>query len=116
MEIDDALPRRIPDLFAGRTVLVAGMYRGPLPSVLKVTGHVGQRSIVLEIPVDSAERHISRPGIPAVWARKRISELIRRAAIDPSSDVLALGRQLSVEHRIASPFASFIIVDTKSGN
>ena len=116
MEIDEALPRLIPDLCTDRSVLVTGRYRGTLPPTIHISGHAGQSRIAVEIPVNGKEPQIARPGIPIVWARKRISELIRQAMIDPTVDVLSLGKRLSVEHRIISPFASFVIVDTKSGN
>lgn len=116
MEIDEALPRLIPDLFTDRSVLVTGKYRGTLPPTIHISGHAGQSRIAVEIPVNSKEPQIARPGIPIVWARKHISELIRQAIIDPTTDILSLGKQLSVEHCIVSPFASFVIVDTKSGD
>lgn len=103
-------PLRIPDLYAGEPIVVAGSLEGERngPVAIDVVGRVagGPWSASVEaMPASSA-------GIAALWARRKIEFLI-------DSRVQGVGEPLirsavidtALEHHLVSPYTSLVAVD-----
>jgi len=112
MRVTDVYPRRIPDLFVGRPVILTGRFNGQRSTTIRVTGKVGDLTQEIAIPValdDSAAAHL---GIACVWARKKIEDMANQATYDSNSDLPGQIKQVALEYSLMSAYTAFVAVDS----
>jgi Ca-activated chloride channel family protein len=116
LAVTDTVPARVPDLFAGQPLVVAGHYQAPGRATVTVHGQQAGRAVSFQVPVDlpaHAPAHPSpaHPSIGRVWARARMAELeralVRRA--DPALEAQILA--LALQHQLMSRYTAFVAVD-----
>jgi Ca-activated chloride channel family protein len=107
--VSDVYPARLPDLFAGRPIIVTGKFAGRLGAV-SVRGRLGTEPVSLDLgePRDSRQ-----PALRNLWARLKIEDLSRRQnwAGDPGGDFAQAIRATALEHGLMSAYTSFVAVD-----
>ncbi|MHC4996952.1 MAG: VIT domain-containing protein, partial [Planctomycetota bacterium] len=114
LRVTDVFPRRIPDLFAGRPVVLTGRFSGALNGRVTVEGRAGHDTVVdvIEAEPDDPGSH---PGIAAVWARAQIRDLARRGLrTDDPEGVEDQITQLALGHNLMSQYTAFVAVDSLS--
>ena len=111
MVVSDTYPSRLPDLFVGRPLVVAGKFRGE-PTSVTVSGTVGgaRRAFIVEV----AEAGSAGPSLAKVWARTNIAELTDRQATagDPHGELRHAIKRIALQHQLASDYTSFVAVDS----
>jgi Ca-activated chloride channel family protein len=111
MQVADVYPARVPDLFVGRPVILTGRFSGGGSGTVHVRGKVAGREeeIAVSVNLKGADDH---PGIAAVWARKKITELADRATYDADPELPGLIKQVALEHGLMSAYTAFVAVDS----
>ena len=111
MTVSDTYPGRLPDLFTGRPLVVAGKFRGK-PASVTVSGTVD--GTLLPFVVEAAEAGNAGPSLAKVWARANIAELTDRQATagDPHGELRDAIRRIALQHQLASDYTSFVAVDS----
>ncbi|MHC4500070.1 MAG: VWA domain-containing protein [Planctomycetota bacterium] len=112
MEVTDVYPRRIPDLFVGRPVIITGRFAGQGSTTVYVTGKIGDMTQDIAIPVDLGDTQAAHHGIACVWARKRIEDLANQTTYDSSPDLPAEIKQVALEYGLMSAYTAFVAVDS----
>ncbi len=112
MQVTDMYPGSIPDLFVGRPVIITGRFNGMSDTTIRVTGKVGDLTQAIDIPVSLADSSATHPGIPCVWARKRIETLATRVTYDNNPDLCGEIKQVALEYGLMSAYTAFIAVDS----
>ena len=111
MTVSDTYPGRLPDLFVGRPLVVAGKFRGDHTAVT-VSGLVDgtRRAFVAE----AAEAGNAGPSLARVWARANIAELSDRQATagDRHGELGDAIRRVALRHQLVSKYTSFVAVDS----
>jgi Ca-activated chloride channel family protein len=112
VEIRDREPRRLPDLFQGRPLLVAGRYVGAGKGVLRLRGRTADRELALELPIELPAATVDRPHVAQIWAKARVERLLDDlrslgANAELRQEILTLG----LEHQLVTPFTSFLVVE-----
>lgn len=115
VEIADVYPRRLPDLYAGRPVVVSGRIRSGSRGELSIVGEAGGRHMSLAVPTRAAERATTQSGLDAVWARMKIRELSESAfaGVDSEESASEILR-VALAHNLLSRQTSFVAVDSWS--
>ena len=111
MTVSDTYPSRLPDLFVGRPLIVAGKFRGE-PTAVTVSGTVdGARRTFRIEAVEAGRAGLS---LAKVWARANITELTDRQATagDPHGELRDAIRRIALQHQLASDYTSFVAVDS----
>jgi Ca-activated chloride channel family protein len=105
----DVYPARMPDLFAGRPVVVTGKFSGT-PDDVRVRGRLGREAVSFDV---AAARESPQPALRSLWARLRIEDLARRQTLtgDPNGALAASIRTTALEHSLMSAYTSFVAVD-----
>jgi Ca-activated chloride channel family protein len=105
----DVYPARLPDLFAGRPIIVTGKFAGALDDV-RVRGRLGSETVSFGV---GAARDSQQPALRTLWARLRIEDLARRQtwAGDTGGELAQAIRATALEHGLMSAFTSFVAVD-----
>lgn len=109
LPVTDLYPKRVPDLFSAKALMLSGRYTGPARGAVQISGRIAGRPWSRQIPVNlpaSDERH---DVLAALWARNRIEDLLdeRRAGPDTREEVTSLG----LEHQLMTPYTSFVAVE-----
>jgi Ca-activated chloride channel family protein len=112
MQVTEAYPNRIPDLFVGRPVILTGRFKGRRNTSIRVTGKVGDLTQEINIPVNLSDSAATHPGIACVWARKKIEMLGNQATYDTNPDLPGEIRQVALEYGLMSAYTAFIAVDS----
>lgn len=110
MKVTDSYPKRMPDLFVGRAVVVTGKYAGE-PGQPVVQGRAGGQRVEYAVPRrDDEEAHAF---IPNIWARLRIADLEDRQAWihDPHDELAGAIRKTALEYNLMSDYTAFVAVD-----
>lgn len=113
--VSEVYPRRIPDLFVGRPVIITGRYEGAFTRPIRVTGRADGSPKELTIRTESTTPTQARAAIPQVWARTKIADLSRRSLMSPEgADPRAQSelRQTALNYNLLSDFTSFVAVDS----
>lgn len=111
MNVKDAYPRRIPDLFVGRPVVVTGRF-GRADGDIRIRGRIDGRWRTISVAAADAADADRHEGIACVWARKKIEDLANRAAY---SRDYALHEQITataLEYGLMSAYTAFVAVDS----
>ncbi|MCY4155139.1 MAG: VIT domain-containing protein [Gammaproteobacteria bacterium] len=111
MTVSDTYPHKLPDLFVGRPLVVAGKFRGD-PGAVTVCGTVdgARRPFVVE----AADAGNAGSSLAKVWARANIADLTDRQATagDPQGELGDAIKRIALEHQLASDYTSFVAVDS----
>ncbi|MCC7230638.1 MAG: VWA domain-containing protein, partial [Fimbriimonadaceae bacterium] len=120
VDVQDALPAAIPDVFSEKPVIITGRYSQAGRGQLVLTGNLGgkpwSKILNLDFPAQA-----NAPALESIWARQRVDELTRRnflASAYPAASRVANEDiiQLALEFKIMTQFTSFVAVEKKVVN
>jgi Ca-activated chloride channel family protein len=116
LPVADVYPKRIPDLFSAKPVILSGRYTGTGQATIKLKGKMSGRDFVREIPVDLPEVETRHDVLSTLWARTRIDDLMSQdlegiQAGHARVDVRETITQLGLEYRLMTQFTSFVAVE-----
>lgn len=110
-QVSEVYPRKIPDLFVGKPVVITGRYTGQFSDDIHVTGRAGGKRINILLPVDETSTD-ARPSLPSVWARTKIADLYDQHTWDPNPDLPSEVRQTALNYQLMSAYTAFVAVDS----
>ena len=110
--VQDVVPRRIPDLFAGQPVVVYGRMPNVKSGTATLVGYAGTERVEIPVRVDVTEARRT-DGLASMWARKRIQELEDGRITEPDRgpQIEAAVTELALQHRVMSNYTSFVAID-----
>jgi Ca-activated chloride channel family protein len=99
----------VPDVYYGEPVVMSARLVGPVRGLLSFAGRSASGYWMRQVSLSSATSH---DGVASLWARNRIDDLLdqRRAGLDPET-VRREVINLSLAHRLVSPYTSLVAVD-----
>ncbi len=106
--VREIYPKRIPDLFVGRPVVLTGRFSGNTPGTMRITGLIDGERAELTAPRRSQAEHA---GIPGIWARMKIADLEDRSLLQPYSGFSDEVRELALNYGLVSAYTAFVAVD-----
>ncbi len=110
MQVTDTYPKRLPDLFVGRAVVVTGKFMGE-PGKPVVRGRAGGQRVEYAVPRSGNEA--AHAFIPSIWARLRIADLADRQAWthDTHDELAGAIKKTALEYGLMSDYTAFVAVD-----
>ena len=109
-DIYDVNPRRFPDLFAQRPVVLFGKWRGPVTGTIELTGKTGQGDFVSTLDVSGSQPEEGNSALRYLWARSRIAELADYGSYDIAEETIKEITSLGLKYNLLTPYTSFIAV------
>jgi Ca-activated chloride channel homolog len=106
----DVEPRRIPDLFASRPVVVFGKWRGAADGAIRISGKTGRGPFETSIPVAAANADPGQGALRYLWARTRIANLADFGPAQPSDQRVAEITSLGLTYGLLTRYTSFVAV------
>lgn len=111
LDVRDATPGAIGDLFAGQPVFLHARYRksGAASAVLrgKMLGRPWEMAVKVSLP----ERETANAAMGPLWARARITELSRAVVALGEDGLRERITALGLEHSLVTQYTSFVAVD-----
>ncbi len=116
LPVADVYPKRLPDLFSAKPLILTGRYTSSARGVIRLRGNLAGQNFVKEIPVELPESQTEHDSLATLWARTRIDDLMSQdyAGIqndDHQPDVRESITQLGLEYRLMTQFTSFVAVE-----
>ncbi|HMV50881.1 MAG TPA: VIT and VWA domain-containing protein, partial [Blastocatellia bacterium] len=116
LPVADVYPKRLPDLFSAKPLVLTGRYRSGAQGTIRLTGRVGGQSFARDIAVVFPESEAQHDVLATLWARTRIDDLMRQdfSGIqngNPKDEVKEAITQLGLEYRLMTQFTSFVAVE-----
>jgi Ca-activated chloride channel family protein len=115
LSVADVYPKRIPDVFSAKPVMVTGRFSGSGRGVIKLKGKAAGREFVKDITVD-LQQESHHDVLATLWARTKIDDLMsqdyggmQRGSARP--DVAEAITQLGLDYRLMTQFTSFVAVE-----
>ncbi len=115
----DVYPKRIPDLFGAKPVVVEGRYEGAGSGVVKLRGRMSGREVVREIPVRFPADQPQNDSLATLWARAKVDDLmssdwqgLQNGSM--SGDLKEQITNLGLNYRLMTQFTSFVAVEEKT--
>lgn len=111
--VRDAEPAPVPDLYAGRPVVLHARYDRPGRGTVTVSGTMGGARVAVSVDVVLPEAAAQNEVLPALWARARVaalSQAVREGRLSEDQGVRRATR-VALAHGIVSPWTSLIAVD-----
>jgi len=116
LPVADVYPKRIPDLFSAKPIILTGRYTRTGSATIKLRGKMSGRDTVREIRVELPETEPQHDVLATLWARTRIDDLMAQdlegiQAGHARADVREPITQLGLEYRLMTQFTSFVAVE-----
>jgi Ca-activated chloride channel family protein len=114
-KIGEVFPRRVPDLFVGRPVILTGRFTGAAPAAVRVSGRVRGEEQAVDVAVNAGGAGETTPAAKAlslVWARMKIGDLADRSTFEPVGDLPRQIRQVALDYGLMSAYTAFVAVDS----
>lgn len=111
LDVLDATPGLMPDLFAGQPVFVHGRYREPGEATVHLIGKLAGKPWKMPVRVKLPKKLKAHRVMGPLWARARIKDLERTMYRDKSKETVEKITALALRHELMSKYTSFVAVD-----
>ena len=116
LPVADVYPRRSPDLFSAKPVILTGRYTGAARGELKLLGKMSGRDFERTIPVEFLSSAPDHDVLAKLWARTRIADVMSQdwggvQSGTTKPEVKAEVTRLGLEFRLMTQFTSFVAVE-----
>jgi Ca-activated chloride channel family protein len=113
LPVADVYPKRIPDLFSAKPVVLTGRYTGRGKGTIRLKGKLAGEDFVKEIAVTLPESEPRRDVLAKLWARTRIEDLMASDYKGAQTGNMQPGlretiTQIGLEYRLMTQFTSFV--------
>jgi Ca-activated chloride channel family protein len=109
LPVSDVYPRRIPDLFSARPLILHGRYSAAAGGSITLRGRMSgkpfTKTIAVQLPREQKEHDV----LATLWARARVEDLMHANPQRPDEDQVT---RLGLEFRLLTQFTAFVAVDT----
>jgi Ca-activated chloride channel family protein len=108
-------PSRLPDLFKGGQIILAGRYHAAGRATLVLRGQTNERSQSFQYDFNFPEREREREFVARLWATRRVGDLleeIRTNGENPElkDEVVALAKEFG----LVTPYTSYLVQEEES--
>ncbi len=111
LSVYETYPRRIPELWAGRPVIMFGRYGAGGSKKIELSGSAEGKSVKYNLHVTLPETEPTRDVLSKVWARKKIEDLSAQLYAADASEIIEEITDIALNHRLMTQYTSFVAVD-----
>jgi Ca-activated chloride channel family protein len=112
IEVSDAYPRILPDLFKGSQLVLIGRYTGKGPATVSLSGRVGREARTFTLENQKLARDGGHDFLPRLWATRRVGYLLEEIRLrGPNRELVDEVRKLGLKYGIVTPYTSFLVTE-----
>ncbi len=121
LPVSDVYPKRVPDLFAARPLVIHGRYSGAAKGALRIQGKVAGTAYNREVKVDLPAADSRHDVLASFWARAKVDDLMAQDYAgmqrgNPAGQLQAEITRIGLEFRLMTQFTAFVAVEEKVVN
>jgi Ca-activated chloride channel family protein len=119
LPVADVYPKRNPDLFSAKPVVLTGRFTASAKGVVRLRGMMAGNYYEREIHVEFPEQESSHDVLATLWARQRVDDITKNDYAGAQNgkmkdDLRNEITQLGIEFRLLTQFTSFVAADESS--
>ena len=111
LAVYETYPRRIPELWAGRPVILFGRYAAGGKTEIALSGTAEEQPITYTLEVTLPDTDSTHDVLAKVWARKKIEDLSAQMLYADTPEVIEEITRIALDYRLMSQYTSFVAVD-----
>ena len=116
LDVSEIYPKRLPDLFSAKPLVVMGRYTTPGKGTIRLQGEIAGHAVVRKIEVELPELEPEHDVLATLWARTKIADLMAQdyngiQQGNPKSTIREAITQLGLDYRLMTQFTSFVAVE-----
>ena len=111
LKVKDQIPARLPDLYAGKPLVVLARYDRTASETITLKGNVSGQAVQLDLELELPAEEASHDSIASVWARQRIRQIWNENVGNETASSKAEITRLGIEHQLVTQYTSFIAVE-----
>jgi Ca-activated chloride channel family protein len=111
LSVSEIFPRRIPELWAGRPVILFGRYAQGGKTRIKLTGVAEGKPLSYSLDVTLPREQPKHGVLSKIWARKKIEDISAQMYYANTPEVVEEITQVALAYRLMSQYTSFVAVD-----
>ncbi len=116
LDVEEVYPKRLPDLFSAKPVVVTGRFKTPARGSIRLSGKVSGEAWERAIPVNFASDLNRHEVTTTLWARAKINDLMQQdyAGVQsgqPRTEIQEAITKLGLDYRLMTQFTSFVAVE-----
>ena len=121
LEVSEVYPKRLPDLFTAKPLVIKGRYGAPGNGTLRLRGKLAGRPWSREIRVNLPAAQPEHDVMATLWARAKVDDLMSQdwqgmQHNNPKPEIKAAITKLGLDFRMMTQFTSFVAVEEKIVN
>jgi Ca-activated chloride channel family protein len=114
LQVAETYPAKIPELWAGRPIIVYGRYKEGAADTITVRGDVEGEAAQWPLAVTLAEKEPQHDVLAKVWARQKIEDLMQQDFYQDSPAIEETVTAIALDYKLMSQYTSFVAVDSDS--
>ena len=111
LKVKDQIPARLPDLYAGKPLVVLARYDRSASETITLKGNVSGQAVQMDLELELPAEEASHDSIASVWARQRIRQIWNENVGNETASSKAEITRLGIEHQLVTQYTSFIAVE-----
>lgn len=115
-EVYDIEPPAVPDVLAGRPVIISGKWKGEIKGMIRLSGISGERAYSASIDAGSIKPSPENSALRYLWARHRIAVLSDYDKLSPDDTRAKEIMKLGLDYNLLTEFTSFVAIDSLPRN
>ena len=114
---DEVYPKRIPDLFTAKPLVLKGYYTAPASGEIIIRGNVAGEPWAKRVQVDLPENQPFDDSLASIWARAKVDDLMNKDWMgaqtgEPDASIREQIVDLALEYDLMTQYTSFVAVET----
>ena len=116
LPVSEIYPKRVPDLFSAKPVVLNGRYSAPAKGTIRLRGRIAGKPFVREIAMSLPAAETHHDVLATLWARRKVDDLMAQdwAGMQhgsPNAELREAITQLGLDYRLMTQFTSFVAVE-----
>ena len=111
LPVYEIFPRRIPELWAGRPVILFGRYADGGQTQIKLSGVAEGKPLSYSLDVALPRAQPEHDVLSKTWARKKIEDISAQMFYADTPEVIEEITEVALSYRLMSQYTSFVAVD-----
>ena len=113
LAVYETYPRRIPELWAGRPVILFGRYAAGGKTEITLSGTAEGEPLDYTVDVTLPDAEPTHDVLAKVWARKKIGDLSAQMYSEDMPEVVEEITRIALDYGLMSQYTSFVAVDER---
>ena len=111
LPVYEIFPRRIPELWTGRPVILFGRYANGGKTQVELSGVAEGKPLSYSLDVTLPAANPGHDVLSTVWARKKIEDISAQMVFADTPEIVEEITQVALAYRLMSQYTSFVAVD-----